>query len=112
MLRIPSLLLMALLAAGTASAQKPVCALPQEKPMTVAELFFGRDIHGRSPVSDAQWSRFVARTVATQFPDGFTVHDGDGEWRDPVSHRVVRERAKILTVAASGDIARRLQTII
>jgi hypothetical protein len=52
------------------------CLLPQQKPMLVAELFFGRNIAGRAPVSEAEWDDFVARVVTPNFPDGFTVFDG------------------------------------
>jgi hypothetical protein len=67
--------------------------------MIVANLFFGRDIVGRAPVSDAEWAGFVDDVISRQFPDGFTVQDGDGEWLDPRTHKAVRERTKILTVA-------------
>jgi hypothetical protein len=77
------------------------CALPSEKPMIVAELFFGRDIPGRRPLTEKEWSAFADEIIARQFPDGFTVSDGEGEWRDPVMRKVVRERTKILTVAAA-----------
>jgi hypothetical protein len=102
------------LVAGTASAQPAACLLASEHPMVVATLFFGRDIHGRPPVSDRDWAGFVARIVAQEFPDGFTVQDGDGEWRDPATRTVVRERSKILTVAATSSplLAGRLQTVI
>jgi hypothetical protein len=79
----------------------------------VTELFFGRDIAGRAPLSDLEWSRFAASAIATEFPDGFTVLDGEGEWRDPATHTMVRERTKILLVASveSDDTAARIARI-
>lgn len=71
--------------------------------MTVTELFFGRDIDGRMPLTDTEWSEFTQSVVTKEFPDGFTVLDGDGEWRDSATHNVVRERAKILLVATRPD---------
>jgi hypothetical protein len=102
-----------LLTANVAVGRDASCILPSQKPIIVAELFFGRDIRGRGPVSDVEWSGFVARVIAKQFPEGFTVHDGDGEWLDPASHNVIRERTKILTVAAapSADLPARLQIV-
>jgi hypothetical protein len=81
--------------------------------MTVAELFFGRDIPGRAPLSDAEWSDFAANIVAAEFPDGFTVYDGEGQWRDPQTHKIVRERTKILIVAApvSAETDRKLAVV-
>jgi hypothetical protein len=103
-----------ILAMDPAWAQSPPCPLPGQKPMIAAEMYFGRAVRGRAPVSEAEWSKFVARVVAKELPDGFTVYDGVGEWLDPATHNTVRERTKILTVAIdpSEDHARHLQTII
>jgi hypothetical protein len=103
-----------LLVSEAAPGAEATCLLPSQKPMVVAELFFGRDIAGRAPVSDAEWARFVVDVIARRFPDGFTVQDGDGEWLDPKSHHVVRERTKVLTVAVepSTPPGPRLQTIM
>jgi hypothetical protein len=97
--------------AVTASAQ---CPLPNQAPMVVTQLFFGRDISGRAPLTDAEWSAYVADTLATHFPDGFTVSDGDGQWLDPKTHRVAHERSKIVIVAAAPapDLARRTTEVM
>jgi Protein of unknown function (DUF3574) len=90
------------------------CLLPQEERMLVAELFFGRGISGREPLTDAEWAEFAAQTVAPNFPDGFTVFDGEGRWRDPQTGRVARDRTKILLIAAKPeiDLGRRLAAVI
>ena len=54
-------------------------------------------------VSDAEWNDFVARSITPQFPDGFTVMDGDGQWYDQASGKLVREPSKILLLAADPD---------
>ena len=81
--------------------------------MTVVELFFGRDIPGRGPLTDSEWAAFAASVIAKEFPDGFTVTDGDGEWRDPATQSVTHERTKILTVALppSPDLASRVSRV-
>ena len=91
---------------ATAPAQ---CPLPNQTPMVVTQLFFGRDIEGRAPLTDAEWSDFAANVLAKEFPDGFTVSDGDGQWLDPKTHHVAQERSKIVIVAAAPapDLARR-----
>ena len=78
--------------------------------MALIELFFGRDIPGREPLTDREWSDFAVSVIAKEFPDGFTVMDGDGEWRDPATQRITLERSKILIVAApsSSDLASRV----
>ena len=82
--------------------------------MLVAELFFGRRINGRGPLTDAEWAEFAAQTVTPNFPDGFTVFDGEGQWRDPRTGHIAHGPTKILLVAArrEPDLARRLSAVI
>jgi hypothetical protein len=90
-----------------------VCLLPAEQPVVVVELFFGRAIRGRAPLSDAEWAEFVAQTITPNFPDGFTVLDGEGQWRDPRTGQIAPEPAKILLVAAkpAPDLPHRLAAV-
>ena len=82
--------------------------------MTVTELFFGRDIPGRAPLTEAEWKGFARRTIAAAFPDGFTVIDAEGGWRDPQSGRLIREPTKLLIVAAppGKKLASRVDQVI
>jgi hypothetical protein len=119
---LPALLLSAL--AGCAAPPPPPvppapsppysCLLPSEQRMLVAELFFGRNISGRAPLTDAEWRAFAADIVTPNFPEGFTVMDGDGQWQNPATHVIARDRTKILLVAArrSPDLAPRLSAVI
>jgi hypothetical protein len=105
-----------LLLAGCAELPAPAdsCLLPAERHMVVAELFFGRNIKGRQPLTDAEWADFAAQTIAPHFPDGFTVFDGEGQWRDPGTGQIAGGRTKILLVAAKPepDLSRRLSAVI
>jgi hypothetical protein len=86
-----------LLAQGAA----PACQGGQH-PRQVAELMFGRDIGGRVGVSQAAWTRFLAREVTPRFPDGLTVVDAVGQWRDSESGRIVREPSKLVMIVLAG----------
>jgi hypothetical protein len=111
-------LLLLLVSAGCAPADAPeapyVCLLPGEKRMLVAELFFGRNVAGRAPVSEAEWADFAARVITPAFPDGFTVTDGTGQWRNPDTGAVIREPTKILIAAGEqrADLKDRLIAVI
>jgi len=76
------------------------CLVAGQRPMIVTELFFGREIPGRAPLSDEEWARFVAQIVTKEFPAGFTVIDGNGQWFDPTTHTITGERTKIVILAA------------
>jgi hypothetical protein len=101
-------------AAPMPSAPQYSCLLPAERRMLVAELFFGRGGKGREPVSDGEWAAFAAQTITPNFPDGFTVFDGAGQWRNPRTGRIARNLTKILLVAAprTPDLASRLAAVI
>ncbi len=75
----------------------------------VAELLFGRDIGHKLGVSESAWARFVAREMTPRFPDGLTVTDASGQWRDSADGTVVREpskRVEIVLPGAADDTAR------
>lgn len=91
------------------AAQELSCPLANEKPMLVTQLFFGLSVKGRGPVTPQEWRAFVQRNVAPRFPDGFTVYDAQGEWRDPVSRSVVRENSKVVILALEDTAGARLK---
>jgi hypothetical protein len=88
--------------------------LPSEQRMLVAELFFGRNIPGRGPLTDAEWRAFAADVVTPNFPDGFTATDGDGQWQNPATREISRQHTKILLVAVkrAPDLEPRLSAVI
>lgn len=57
-------------------------------------ITFGRNMGTVEVVSDADWARFVDEEVSPRL-DGFTVVDGQGQWRDE-DGQVIRERSKVL----------------
>jgi Protein of unknown function (DUF3574) len=103
---IAALILFALPA--VADAQLLDCRSGQ-KPSQVAELMFGRKIGNRIGVSEAAWRRFVDREISPRFPDGLTVLDASGLWRDRSTAKLVREPSKIVQIMLPGhpeDISR------
>jgi hypothetical protein len=82
--------------------------------MLVAELFFGRAIPGRAPLSEAEWRTFAADTITPNFPDGFTAFEAEGQWRDPATGVISSAPTKVLLIAAprAPDLAPRLSAVI
>src|SRR5262245_32017131 len=76
-------------AAGSAHAQLLECRGSQ-KSQHVAELIFGRSIGGRIEVGEEQWMLFVDHEITPRFPDGLTVFDAAGQWRDKASNKITR----------------------
>ena len=94
-------LLLVLALSGGASAQSTECRGAQ-KPQQVAELMFGRNIGDRIGVSEGQWARFVDREITPRFPDGLTVFDTRGQWRDTKRNKIVREPSKLVQIVLPG----------
>lgn len=63
-------------------------------------LYFGMALGDGGKVSDEGWSDFLTNVVTPRFPDGFTVVDAYGQWRDTAvaNAPIVRETTKILIV--------------
>ncbi|RFU85248.1 DUF3574 domain-containing protein [Streptomyces triticagri] len=61
-------------------------------------LLFGTERPDGGPdVTERQFTRFVDREVTPYFPEGLTVQEGRGQWRD-ANGRIERERSYELTL--------------
>jgi hypothetical protein len=110
-----ALALAALLAFGWAEARADEgCPLPGQKPMLVVQLFFGQSEKGKGEIPHKAWNAFLRDAVTPRFPDGFTVYDGYGQWRDPATSKIVRERAKVVEIAAESapELGRKIPELI
>lgn len=80
-----------------ACATPPACR-------TQTALFLGAAIgSGGDTVSDVDWERFLADAVIVRFPDGFTVLDATGVYRQRADGTIVRERTRILLFVHPDD---------
>lgn len=78
-------------------------------------LFFGTERPDGGPdVTDEQFTDFVDREVTPGFPDGLTVQEGHGQWRD-ASGAIEKERSYELIllypVSAAGASDRKVEEI-
>jgi hypothetical protein len=101
MLREVAAMVLALALSGSAGAQTIACHADLE-PREVAELLFGRKIGNRLGVSETQWGRFVDAEISPRFPDGLTVFDAKGEWRDAGRKAIVHEPSKAVEIVLPG----------
>lgn len=67
-------------------------------------LYFGLALEDGGEVSEEEWSAFLAEQVTPRFPDGFTVIDAYGQWRDPslADAPIIREKTKLLIIVHPG----------
>src|SRR3954471_8528624 len=83
--------------ASHATAQGLTCTPPQ-KPMLDIELMLGR-AHG----DEFRWRAFLAREVTPRFPDGLTVYETTGQWRDPQTKAITREKSRVLRIFVPAE---------
>jgi hypothetical protein len=90
-----------LVAQTTAVAAQDLPCVPPQKPMLDIELLLGR-----AKASEARWRDFLAREVTPRFPDGLTVYETTGQWRDPARNAIVREKSRVLRIIVPADAPR------
>ncbi len=100
MKRVLAALFMAGVASGCSTA--PHCT-PPAKAMTRDVLYLGATTPD-GLVADADWSRFLEVVVTPLFPQGFTVVDARGQWRD-ASGTIGHEPARLLDIVHPADDA-------
>jgi len=92
-----ALLAVGLIALSNSAVAQISCTAPQ-KPMLDVELLVGR-----GKASNARWRAFLARELTPRFPDGLTVYETTGQWRDPMRNVIVRERSRVLRMIIPAD---------
>ena len=74
--------------------------------MLSAELYFGRSI-GHRVVSNAEFAAFLASEITPRFPDGLTVVDAQGQWRNQKRGAIIREPSKLVKIIFADDAQKR-----
>ncbi|WP_055703340.1 DUF3574 domain-containing protein [Streptomyces silaceus] len=96
--------------AGTERAATTTVA--RGKPFTETRLFFGTERPDGGPaVTDKQFMDFIDKEVTPGFPDGLTIQDGRGQWRDS-NGKIERERSYELILLYPTTEARKRDVLI
>jgi hypothetical protein len=102
--RVAGLVLSLFVAGALPADAAPTCAVGLE-PRTQVELYFGRNIGEVLGVSEEAWAKFLDEEVTPRFPEGLSVIDIKGQWKDTGSGRIAREPGKILVLIVAVDDA-------
>jgi hypothetical protein len=94
--------LIALAALSACAGAAPLSCVGGTQPMTKLELFFGGNIGSATGVSDADWRRFLADEVTPRFPDGFSVVDVQGQYRNAAGMVIAEESRELMVIVASA----------
>jgi hypothetical protein len=87
--------------AEDASASNPAGCTASAKRMARLELIFGLASE-KGPVTQKAWTTFLVREVTPRFPDGFSVFDGQGQWRNR-NGAISKEASRLLLIWYQPD---------
>jgi hypothetical protein len=101
-----------LLLAGCAAPQPRCAGMSGDAEVTI-QLLFGRSIKGGGRIDDEAWRDFLARSVTPRFPDGLTVLEGSGQWRQRATGTIVSEPSTLVEIvtATPPETFRKLDAI-
>lgn len=68
-----------------------------------SELFFGMTHRHGAAIAEADWDDFLASSVTSRFPDGLSVLEARGQWRNPNTGGLIRQPARVLVVIHPDD---------
>jgi hypothetical protein len=76
-------------------------------------LYFGRNIKDSAVVTDSAWNVFVHETLTPAFPEGATVWEANGQWRDP-SGALIREKSFVVELLhlVTRDVEDKVQKVM
>lgn len=78
------------------------------------ELYFGMDIPGGGEVSEEDWNKFVDDEITSRFPDGFTVLQGYGQFKDSKGE-IERENSRVVILfypkKMRSEVSRKIEEI-
>jgi len=94
------LALLAGLLSGCAGVHPMACA-PGQSRATTAELVFGHKAGQPLGVSDADWKKFIVEDVRPRFPEGLSIIDSQGQWRD-ADGRIIHQPSKVMLLVLDG----------
>jgi hypothetical protein len=85
-----------LAASVTACTQAQTPQLCAGAGMIETRLYFGLSEPSGRLVTDRQFADFVAKDVTPVLPEGFTILEGRGFWKDGKTSRTISENSKVL----------------
>lgn len=64
--------------------------------MERTDLYFGMSRPDGKGISDDDFRAFVNDTVTPRFPDGLTLLNGQGQWKDPKTGVITKEDCRVI----------------
>ena len=96
------------------------CAYPETKQLcsgtqlVETQLYLGMSMPQGTKITESEFAAFLKSDVVSRFPQGFTVFDAKGFWRDAQKQKTIAENSKVIfrLHQASMDEDTRINEII
>lgn len=76
-----------------------VSSCPEDgQTMSKVELYFGLDIPGGGKVKSEEWQSFIDNEITPRFPDGLTIDNVSGQWRDARTNETIEEQSRMVMI--------------
>ena len=95
--------LLAAALSACASMPGPGCAAGQQAAVT-DQLYFGTGRPHGPDVTPQEWASFVSEEIAPRFPQGFSLLEAQGQWRN-ADGSVAHEQTHLLQLVHADDAA-------
>ena len=95
--------LLLLLLSACAAVPAPPCAAGSSAAV-LDQLYFGSGRPHGPDVTQQEWSAFVREEIAPRFPQGFSLLEAEGQWRN-ADGSVAEERTHVLQLVHPDDAA-------
>lgn len=83
------------------------CPLTGQTAGLSVKMYFGQSMANGTTIPKGQWERFFSKIVTPRFPDGLTVYDAYGQWRNPKTHALGGEHTKVVEILVANSAALR-----
>lgn len=83
--------------ADMTGAQSGISCQASSALMARLELLFGMSRHDAEPISDQEWQGFVDQEVTPRFPEGLTIVQAYGQWRNRTG-AIAKENSRVLMI--------------
>jgi hypothetical protein len=79
------------------------CEFAGQKQMLMVQLFMGLNPPREGSVNAKAWDAFLSSVVKPRFPDGLTVYDAFGQWRNPRTGSIAKENSKVIVILVADS---------
>jgi hypothetical protein len=76
--------------------------LTQHCPTVRIEMFFGLSKGQAETITASDWNKFVDSVITPKFPNGLSIYDASGQWKDSTG-TIIKEGTKVVLIVSENN---------